>query len=101
MWRIAAERGRDAASMREIMTLRVFSAYYARSLTDPATAAVFLSDGHPLEELVTGFVATAQPSGQTAPGQDVLHERRTLDDVRETPDYHLAKIFSPVRPQHA
>ncbi|GGV53431.1 hypothetical protein GCM10010277_50990 [Streptomyces longisporoflavus] len=97
------------------MALRVFSAYYARSLTDPAIAAVFLSDEHPLEELVAGFIATAQSSGQTAPGLnarreadllvaaavglggDVLHERRTLDDVRETLDYHLDKIFSPVR----
>ncbi|MFG2501559.1 TetR/AcrR family transcriptional regulator [Streptomyces sp. NPDC048441] len=95
------------------MALRVFSAYYARSLTDPAIAAVFLSDDHPLEELVAGFIATAQVGGQTAPGLDaqreadllvaaavglggdVLHERRTLDDVRRTLDYHLAKIFTP------
>ncbi|MGW7071610.1 TetR/AcrR family transcriptional regulator [Streptomyces sp. NPDC054855] len=94
------------------MALRVFSAYYARSLTDPAMAAVFLSDDHPLEELVAGFIATAQESGQTAPGLnaqreadllvaaavglggDVLHARRTLNDVRATLDYHLAKIFS-------
>ncbi|MEV2256935.1 TetR/AcrR family transcriptional regulator [Streptomyces sp. NPDC050147] len=186
VWRIAAERGLDAASMREIaaeagvslrmvqyhfgskhqllvaalnmlhrenerlartrvqydpadlrgvlggilaeflpldaqraMALRVFSAYYARSLTDPAIAAVFLSDEHPLEELVAGFIATAQESGQTAPGLDarreadllvaaavglggdVLHGRRTLDGVRGTLDYYLGKIFSPVRPQHA
>jgi AcrR family transcriptional regulator len=92
--------------------LRVFSAYYARSLTDPAIAAVFLSDEHPLEELVAGFIATAQASGQTAPGLDarreadllvaaavglggdVLHERRTLDDVRATLDYHLGKLFA-------
>lgn len=180
VWRIAAERGLDAASMREIaaeagvslrvvqyhfgskhqllvaalhmlhgenerlartrirfdpadlrgvlrglldeflpldaqrtMALRVFSAYYARSLTDPAIAAVFLSDDHPLEDLVADFIATAQADGQTAPslnarreadllvagavglGGDVLHGRRTLEDVRETLDYHLAKIFSP------
>ncbi|MEU6681266.1 TetR/AcrR family transcriptional regulator [Streptomyces sp. NPDC046925] len=186
VWRIAAERGLDAASMREIaaeadvslrvvqyhfgskhellvaalhllhrenerlartrvhydpanlrgvlsamldeflpldaqraMALRVFSAYYARSLTDPAIAAVFLSDDHPLEELVAGFIATAQTSGQTAPGLnaqreadllvaaavglggDILHERRTLTDVRNTLDYHLDKIFSPARPQLA
>lgn len=183
VWRIAAERGLDAASMREIaaeaevslrvvqyhfgskhqllvaalhmlhrenerlartrvhydpanlrgvlramldeflpldaqraMALRVFSAYYARSLTDPAIAAVFLSDDHPLEELVAGFIATAQESGQTSLGLDaqreadllvaaavglggdVLHGRRTLDDVRGTLDYHLAKIFSPAQP---
>ncbi|MFE6164170.1 TetR/AcrR family transcriptional regulator [Streptomyces sp. NPDC056486] len=183
VWRIAAERGLDAASMREIaaeagvslrvvqyhfgskhellvaalhllhrenerlararirfdpadlrgvlsalldeflpldaqraMALRVFSAYYARSLTDPAIAAVFLSDEHPLEELVAGFIATAQTNSQTAPGLDaqreadllvaaavglggdVLHERRTLDDVRGTLDYHLAKVFSPTGP---
>ncbi|MGW5868875.1 TetR/AcrR family transcriptional regulator [Streptomyces sp. NPDC055239] len=180
VWRIAAERGLDAASMREIaaeagvslrvvqyhfadkhellvaalhllhrenerlartrvrfdpanlrgvlsalldeflpldaqraMALRVLSAYYARSLTDPAIAAVFLSGEHPLEELVAGFIATAQADGQTAPGLDarreadllvaaavglggdVLHERRTLDDVRGTLDYHLTKLFSP------
>ena len=95
------------------MALRVFSAYYARSLTDPAIAAVFLSDEHPLEDLVADFIGMAQAGGQTAPGLDarreadllvaaavglggdVLHERRTLDDVRATLDYHFAKIFSP------
>ncbi|WP_367043496.1 TetR/AcrR family transcriptional regulator [Streptomyces sp. Je 1-332] len=93
--------------------LRVFSAYYARSLTDPALAAVFLSDDHPLEDLVAGLITTAQESGQTAPGLDagreadllvaaavglggdVLHGRRTLNDVRATLAYHLAKLFGP------
>lgn len=97
---------------QQAMALRVFSAN-ARSLTDPAIASVFLSEDHPLEELVAGFIATAQESGQTAPGLDaqrkadllvaaavgpfgdVLHGRRTLDDVRGTLDYHLTKNSSP------
>ncbi|MEU3738177.1 hypothetical protein AB0E78_14020 [Streptomyces sp. NPDC032198] len=65
------------------------------------------------DEPVACFIATAQESGQTAPGLDaqreadllvaaavglggdVLHGRRTLDDVRGILDYHLTKIFSP------
>ncbi|SCK59936.1 transcriptional regulator, TetR family [Streptomyces sp. SceaMP-e96] len=92
--------------------LRVFAAYYARSLTDPALAEVFLPAEQPLERLVADLIAAAQADGRTAPGLDpwreadllvagavglggdVLHDRRTLDDVRRTLDYHLDKIFA-------
>ncbi|UKY53470.1 TetR/AcrR family transcriptional regulator [Streptomyces inhibens] len=92
--------------------LRVFAAYYARSLTDPALAEVFLSGDQPLERLVADLIAAAQAGGRTAPGLDpwreadllvsgtvglggdVLHQRRTLEDVRRTLDYHLDKIFA-------
>lgn len=92
--------------------LRVFAAYYARSLTDPELAEVFLPADQPLERLVAELIAAAQRDGRTAPdldpwreadllvsgavglGQDVLHRRRTLEDVRRTLDYHLDKIFA-------
>ncbi|MFH9227860.1 TetR/AcrR family transcriptional regulator [Streptomyces lydicus] len=92
--------------------LRVFAAYYARSLTDPALAAVFLAAEQPLERLVADLIEAAQATGHTAPGLDawreadllvsgavglggdVLHGRRTLADVRHTLDYHLDKIFA-------
>lgn len=92
--------------------LRVFAAYYARSLTDPALAKVFLPAEQPLERLVADLITTAQADGRTAPGldpwreadllvagavglgSDVLHDRRTLDEVRRTLDYHLDKIFA-------
>ncbi|MFF1699495.1 hypothetical protein ACFVXC_38705 [Streptomyces sp. NPDC058257] len=75
-----------------------------------------VSDEHRLEELVAGFIATAQANGQTGPGLDarreadllvavavglggdVLHERRALDDVRGALGYHLTKLFSPTGP---
>ncbi|MGW8400192.1 TetR/AcrR family transcriptional regulator [Streptomyces lydicus] len=92
--------------------LRVFAAYYARSLTDPALAAVFLAAEQPLERLVADLIEAAQAAGRTAPGLDawreadllvsgavglggdVLHGRRALADVRRTLDYHLDKIFA-------
>ncbi|MEJ8651048.1 TetR/AcrR family transcriptional regulator [Streptomyces sp. MS1.AVA.3] len=92
--------------------LRVFAAYYARSLTDPALAKVFLPDEQPLERLVAQLITAARTDGRTAPGldpwreadllvsgavglgNDVLHGRRALDDVRRTLDYHLDKIFA-------
>ncbi|GAU67068.1 transcriptional regulator [Streptomyces sp. NBRC 110611] len=97
--------------------LRVFAAYYARSLTDPALAEVFLPAEQPLERMVAALIGAAQAAGRTAPGLDarheadllvaaavglggdVLHGRRGLDDVRRTLDYHLDKIFAgdPVR----
>ncbi|MFI7319717.1 TetR/AcrR family transcriptional regulator [Streptomyces venezuelae] len=91
--------------------LRVFAAYYARSLTDPALAAVFLHDEQPLERLVaelitagaaTGAAATGLDprheadllvSGATGLGMDVVHGRRTLDDVRAVLDYHVERLF--------
>ncbi|MEV5125601.1 TetR/AcrR family transcriptional regulator [Streptomyces decoyicus] len=92
--------------------LRVFAAYYARSLTDPALAKVFLPDEQPLEHLVAQLITAARTDGRTAPGldpwreadllvsgavglgNDVLHGRRALDEVRRTLDYHLDKIFA-------
>ncbi|UZJ33648.1 TetR/AcrR family transcriptional regulator [Streptomyces endophytica] len=92
--------------------LRVFAAYYARSLTDPALAAVFLAAEQPLERLVADLIGAARDAGRTAPGLDpwreadllvsgavglggdVLHRRRTLEDVRRTLDYHLERIFA-------
>lgn len=92
--------------------LRVFAAYYARSLTDPALAEVFLAAEQPLERLVADLIGVAQAAGHTAPGLDawheadllvagavglggdVLHHRRTLEDVRSTLDYHVDKIFA-------
>ncbi|QLE70598.1 TetR/AcrR family transcriptional regulator [Streptomyces rectiverticillatus] len=87
--------------------LRVFVAYYVRSLTDPALAEVFLHASQPVEQLVAGLIAQAGAapgtdpgreadllvSGVTGLGMDVLHGRRTLADVRTTLDYHLGRIL--------
>ncbi|WP_203979427.1 TetR/AcrR family transcriptional regulator [Planotetraspora silvatica] len=89
-------------------SLRVMTAYYARSLTDPALAAVFLHEGSPLEDLVAALItaAGARPSidvareadllvgGVTGFGLDLLHRRRTRADVRRTVDYHLNRILA-------
>lgn len=89
-------------------SLRVMTAYYARSLTDPALAAVFLHEGSPLEDLVAALItaAGARPStdaareadlligGATGLGLDLLHRRRTRADVRRTLDYHLNRILA-------
>ncbi|MGW2631909.1 TetR/AcrR family transcriptional regulator [Streptomyces chattanoogensis] len=103
------------------MALRVFVAYYVRSLTDPALAEVFLHNDRSLEKLVAGLIRQAGPESGTAPapgpapdpaldpereadllvsgvtglGMDVLHGRRTLADVRRTVDYHLDRILGP------
>ncbi|MFF7231479.1 TetR family transcriptional regulator C-terminal domain-containing protein [Streptomyces sioyaensis] len=95
--------------------LRVLAAYYARSLTDPALAAVFLHDDQPLERMVADLIAAAQAGGRTVDGLDpwreadllvsgavglggdVLHGRRTLEDVRRTLEYHLDRIFAADR----
>ncbi|MEU9110931.1 TetR/AcrR family transcriptional regulator [Streptomyces sp. NPDC048483] len=96
--------------------LRVFLAYYVRSLTDAALAEVFLHGDQPLEALVAGLIrqAGAPPgapaaagldpereadllvSGVTGLGMDALHGRRTLAEVRRTVDYHLDRILGPV-----
>ncbi|MEU1827510.1 TetR/AcrR family transcriptional regulator [Streptomyces abikoensis] len=93
--------------------LKVFAAYYARSLTDPALAAVFLTADQPLERFVADIVETGRAAGMTAPGLDpqheadllvsgvtglgldVVHERRSLADVRAVLDYHITRVFSP------
>ncbi|GAA0992088.1 TetR/AcrR family transcriptional regulator [Acrocarpospora macrocephala] len=89
-------------------SLRVMTAYYARSLTDPALAAVFLHEGSPLEHLVAALIAAAgaRPStdaareadllvgGVAGLGLDLLHRRRTRADVRRTLDYHLNRILA-------
>ncbi|MFI7013580.1 TetR/AcrR family transcriptional regulator [Streptomyces sp. NPDC050164] len=91
--------------------LRVFTAYYARSLTDPVLAEVFLAAEQPLERLVSDIIGVGETSGSTAPGidraheadllvsgaiglgLDVLHGRRSLADVRTVLEYHLRRIF--------
>ncbi len=123
--RITADPGDPGALLRSIIdellpldaqrraTLRVLAAYYARSLTDPALAAVFLHDQHPLEELVAAVIAQAQRTGAAPPaldpdaeadilvsaavslGGDVLHGGRTLAAVRRTLDYHLGRLLPP------
>ena len=87
--------------------LRVFTAYYARSLTDPALAEVFLDDSHPLEDLVAALITGAGSSsnaaheadllvaGVTGLGLDLLHGRRTTAEVRRTVDYHLDRVLAP------
>ncbi|MGC5009299.1 TetR/AcrR family transcriptional regulator [Streptosporangium sp. DT93] len=93
---------------RRRANLRVMTAYYARSLTDPALAAVFLHEGSPLEDLVADLItaAGARPSidaaqeavllvgGVSGLGLDLLHRRRPLTDVRRTLDHHLNRILT-------
>ncbi|GLX96727.1 TetR/AcrR family transcriptional regulator [Herbidospora sp. NBRC 101105] len=89
-------------------SLRVMAAYYARSLTDPALAEVFLHDANPLEDLVAALITAAGPGpsidvareadllvgGVSGLGLDLLHGRRTRADVRRTLDYHLGRILT-------
>ncbi|WP_171165938.1 TetR/AcrR family transcriptional regulator [Streptomyces sp. I05A-00742] len=92
------------------VALRVHAAYYARSLTDPALAEIFLHDAQPMEDLVTALItqlptgardlAPVDPrreadllvSGVTGLGIDVLHGRRSVAEVRRTLDYHLERL---------
>ncbi|MFK0293835.1 TetR/AcrR family transcriptional regulator [Streptomyces sp. NPDC090442] len=92
--------------------LRVFAAYYARSLTDPALARVFLPGEHPLEELVASLLGRARADGRLAPGLDLqleadllvaaavglggdaLHGRRSLAQVRRALEYRLGTLFT-------
>ncbi|WP_246212822.1 TetR/AcrR family transcriptional regulator [Streptomyces abyssomicinicus] len=96
---------------QRVLSLRVLNAYYARSLTDAALAAVFLPDQHPLEELVASLLEAARSVGHLAPGvdpaheadllvagatglgMDVLHGRRRLADARAVLEYHLARLL--------
>lgn len=93
------------------ISLRVFAAYYARSLTDPGLAAVFLHGGQPLEELVAAILREAREAGRAAPdidpsreadllvsgitglGMDIVHARRTPASVSEVVDYHLNRLL--------
>ena len=93
---------------RRRLSQRVLTAYYARSLTDPALAAVFLHEGSPLEELVAALITAAGPrpeidpareadllvGGVTGLGLDLLHRRRSRAEVRRTLDYHLDRILT-------
>ncbi|GAB2585438.1 hypothetical protein Aab01nite_52880 [Paractinoplanes abujensis] len=90
-------------------SLRVLTAYYAWSLTDPALAAVFLPAEHPLEDLVAALIRAAGARRTIDPAQeanllvggisglglDLLHGRRTRAQVRRTLDYHLARVLAP------
>ncbi|GAA3185535.1 hypothetical protein GCM10017688_45930 [Streptomyces ramulosus] len=96
--------------------LRVLAAYYSRSLTDPALAAVFLAPEHPLEDLVAGLLEHARAQGRCAPGVDprheadllvsgvtglggdLLHGRRPREDVLRVLGYHLDRILPPGGP---
>ncbi|WP_433788932.1 TetR/AcrR family transcriptional regulator [Actinoplanes sp. CA-252034] len=87
--------------------LAVLTAYYTRSLTDPALAAVFLAAETPLEDLIAALITAAGPrpgidpaheadllvSGVTGLGLDLLHRRRDLIGVRRTIAYHLDRIL--------
>ncbi len=94
--------------------LRVFLAYYVRSLTDPELAALLLHGSHPLEELVDTLIRQAAGqagraasdtgprheadllvSGVTGLGLDVLHGRRTMAEVSRILDYHLDRLLGP------
>jgi AcrR family transcriptional regulator len=102
------------------MSLRVLTAYYAWSLTDPALAAVFLHEEQPLEDLVAALITAAGADPAIDPAEeatllvggisglalDLLHRRRTRSDVQRTLDYHLTRILppppmAPARPQTA
>ena len=88
-------------------SLRVMTAYYTRSLTDPLLAAVFLDDESPLENTVAALISAAGVrhsidavreadllvAGVTGLGMDLLHRRRTRADVRRTLNYHLDRIL--------
>ncbi|MFK8849055.1 TetR/AcrR family transcriptional regulator [Streptomyces sp. Ac-502] len=91
------------------LALRVFTAYFVRSLTDPAMSEVFLHGEQVVESLVATLIREAggvRPgvdpareadllvSGVSGLGLDVLHGRRTMAEVRHTIDYHLDRIFA-------
>ncbi|MFD7662203.1 TetR/AcrR family transcriptional regulator [Streptomyces sp. NPDC059788] len=91
------------------LALRVFTAYFVRSLTDPATAEVFLHGEQVVESLVATLireVGAVRPgvdpgreadllvSGVSGLGLDVLHGRRTMAEVQGAIDYHLDRIFA-------
>lgn len=84
----------------------VYAAYFARSLTDPKLAAVFLSDEHPLEDLVAAILMQAGldsvvarheadllVAGISGLGLDILHERRTVAAARQVIGYHLDRVI--------
>ncbi|MEV5593147.1 TetR/AcrR family transcriptional regulator [Streptomyces sp. NPDC052496] len=91
------------------LALRVFTAYFVRSLTDPAMAEVFLHGEQAVETLVATLIREAggaRPgvdpareadllvSGVSGLGLDVLHGRRTMAEVQSVIDYHLDRLFS-------
>lgn len=98
--------------------LRVFLAYFVRSLTDRELAAVFLHDEQPVEALVAELIRqslTGAPGPATGPvpdprreadllvagvsglGMDVLLGRRPLAEVRTTIEHHLGRILGAER----
>jgi AcrR family transcriptional regulator len=88
-------------------SLRVHIAYFSRTHSDPELAKVFLGEGTPIEDLVTGLLSAASlapgadprheanllVSGITGLGLDVLHDRYRPDEVIATLDYHLDRLF--------
>ncbi len=93
------------------LSLRVLAAYYARSLTDPALAAVFLAGDRSLEEFVAlilrqaadsgllragidpGSTADLLVAGVTGLGLDVVHGTRRSRDVLEIIARQLDQLF--------
>ncbi len=96
------------------LSLRALSAYYARSLTDPALAAVFLTGDRSLEELVAMVLNQAAALGQLHPyvdpvstadllvagvtglSMDVVHGTRSARDVRAIAARQLDQLFCDV-----
>ncbi|RJQ79008.1 TetR/AcrR family transcriptional regulator [Pseudonocardiaceae bacterium YIM PH 21723] len=91
------------------MSLTVYAAYFARSLTDPEIRTVFLGDDKSLENLVAMLIGKLNPavdaereadllvSGITGLGLDILHRRRTVAEVQSTVDYHLDRLSGITR----
>ncbi|NOL39914.1 TetR/AcrR family transcriptional regulator [Kribbella sandramycini] len=93
------------------LSLRALVGYYARSLADPALAAVFLTGDRALEDFVALILRYAEEQGLLRPGihlastadllvagvtglgLDVVHGTRTARDVREIIARQLDQLF--------
>jgi AcrR family transcriptional regulator len=93
------------------LSIRALTAYYARSLTDPALAAVFLAGDHAVEDFVAlvlrhattagllppgvdpGTTADLLVSGVTGLALDVVHGTRRGRDVLEIIARQLDQLF--------
>jgi len=97
------------------ITLRALAAYYARSLTDPALATVFLAGDRSLEEFIALILRHAATYGLLRPGVDpgstadllvagvtglaldVVHGTRQDRDVLEIISRQLDQLFADAR----
>ncbi|MET7279699.1 TetR family transcriptional regulator C-terminal domain-containing protein [Kribbella sp. NPDC005582] len=93
------------------LSLRALAGYYARSLTDPALAAVFLAGDRSLEDFVALVLRYAEEQGELRSGVhvastadllvsgvtglalDVVHGTRSARDVREIIARQLDQLF--------